>query len=275
MHVIATLDAEGQLVAKRTQQRVGAGAQRSNYFTRIEHALVRRYAPAPARLSQAQRLAFDEAPASLEEEIGIGLRQALRIGGRKRLGELGAADRGLGNIRFEFGQPGAVQHGSGDAERLQLFDLGEPRVLATLGAEHLDPAAGTNEPHRPRRLRQREMLGRRRTHQLPHCLRGRHAACRIGGEKVAPEKRRNRRQRRPAHMRPRIEIERRPRQFERVARKNVGEHRLALDDAGVPEARVHARRPEPVDQHDGATARLQMQRRRHADKPGAENDHID
>src|SRR5947209_20485081 len=59
-----------------------------------------------------------------------------------------------------------------------------------------------------------------------------------------------------------------------LARERARKDRRALDDAGVAVARLLAGRIVLVDEHDGASTPLQMQRRGDADHPGAENDRI-
>ena len=69
-------------------------------------------------------------------------------------------------------------------------------------------------------------------------------------------------------MRAGIAVQRGERDLGRVAREQIGEDRLGLDDPGVAVARLAGRLAEPVDDRDRAPARLQRERRRDADDPG-------
>src|SRR6516165_9811659 len=57
------------------------------------------------------------------------------------------------------------------------------------------------------------------------------------------------------------------------ARKRIGDHTLALDQAGVAVARLLSR-PAAVDKHDVAATPLQMQGDADSDHSRSENDHI-
>ena len=78
---------------------------------------------------------------------------------------------------------------------------------------------------------------------------------------IAPDRRRDRRQRAVADIGARIEIERPARDLGRRARKHVGHDRFGLDDAGVAEARLARGLGMTVDERDRSAARLKMQAR--------------
>ena len=76
-------------------------------------------------------------------------------------------------------------------------------------------------------------------------------------------------------MRPGIAVQRRERDLGRLAREDIGEDRLGLDDPGVAVARLARRLAEPVDDRDRPPARLQRERRGDPDDSGPENDRVD
>ncbi len=78
-----------------------------------------------------------------------------------------------------------------------------------------------------------------------------------------------------ADMGARIAVERGERDLGQVAREHIGEDRLALDDAGVAEARLARRLVQAIDDRDRPPARLKRERGRDADDPRAKHNHVD
>ncbi len=228
-----------------------------------------------ARLRETARVALLHPAAALHEERRVALRQPLRVGRRQGIGEMGAAERGRADMGLERLERGPVEQNRRDPVRLQFLDFLVHRLLAARAAPDLDPAGLAQQGAGPGRLGELAVLGARSPDQRRHRPRRFVASGRGGGLEISPQRGRDRGKRAIADMGARVAVERGERDLGQVAREHVREDRLALDDAGVAEARLARRLVEAVDDRDRPPARLKRQRGRDADDPGAEHDHVD
>ena len=104
MPVVAALDEEWQLEAKRPDEIVRPGTERDHGLGRGNPALVGRDHPASRAGLERHGVAFFEPAAALNEQRRIGARQPLRIGRAQRIGEMRAAAPGLADMGLERGQ---------------------------------------------------------------------------------------------------------------------------------------------------------------------------
>jgi hypothetical protein len=188
---------------------------------------------------------------------------------------MGAAERGLANMWLERGQRRPVEQHRLDAPGFQLLDVPVNGFFAAGAAPDLDPAGRAQERAGTGGFREPQVLGARCAHQRGHRLGGLALACRGRCRKVAPELGRDRGQRLVADMGAGIAVERCARDITGASRKEVRQDRLALDNAGIAEARLARCFAQAIDDGDASTARLKGERRGDADNPGAEHDHID
>ena len=73
----------------------------------------------------------------------------------------------------------------------------------------------------------------------------------------------------------RIEVRAGAHDLGRIAREQVGQHRLALDDAGIAETRLPRRLAQSIDDRDRSPPLLKRERGGDADDAGPQNDGID
>ena len=149
------------------------------------------------------------------------------------------------------------------------------QLLPARAAIGLDPAAGAQQPRRARVLRELQVLVRRGEQERGHDLAGRGLSRLRRGAEIAPDRRRDRRQRTMAHVGARIAVRGRPRDLADRAREQIREDAFRLDDAAVAEARLPRRFRQTVDERDSSAARLKRERRRDADDSGAKHNDVD
>ena len=188
---------------------------------------------------------------------------------------MGAAERGLTDIRFERNQRRPIEKMGDDAIGPQLLDFFVRGLFAARAAPDLDPSAGTQQFAGAGGRRELQVLLRGAEDQRRHNFRGRGLVGLGRGEKIAPQRACARGHRAIADMSARVLVERGARDCARRAREEVGNDRLALDYAGVAEARFVRRFALAIDNRDGPAARLQGKRGGNADHSRSEHDRVD
>ena len=186
-----------------------------------------------------------------------------------------AADRLVADMRLKRGEPGAVEEDRLHSEPFELLGLGVRQILPVGAAIRFDPAAGAQKRGGAGVLSEPQVLAGRGGQERGHDLAGRFLSCLSRGLEIAPDRRRDRRQRAMADVGARIAVHGRPRDLAQRAREEIGEDPFALDDAAIAEAGLARRFRQTVDERDGSAARRKRERRRDADNSRAKHDGVD
>ena len=143
MHVVAALDAEREAVAERRwRDRRRPGPERDHRVGGLQRPVGGRHRPAVADGARRARVAGDEPAAARDEQVGVGLRQRLRVGRRQRIGEMDAAAR---RRRRDAARARASSSRSSVDRRtpngFTSSTSASARSSPRVGAQGLDPAA--------------------------------------------------------------------------------------------------------------------------------------
>ncbi len=275
MHVIAALRAQRNPVTERREHLIGPRAQRDHGRACHERPVFGPDLPAVIHLHERRRVAAHERAAVTLEQPRIGLgqparaRHGLRVLPVKRAAE-GVADTGLARaqrMRVEHGHPQPVR--VGHALLRARF-----RVEQRGRTKRLDPAAVVHERLRVGAREQRIVLDDARRDERQQVARGGREPLRRRFAPEACEPARIRGQRAVVPIEIDGAVARIAQQRAEPARKRIRHDRRALDQSRIAVAGFLAGRA-PVDERDAQPAILQMQRRRHADDAGPQNNHVE
>lgn len=270
VHVVPALDGQRQAVAQARGEDVRPGAHGDDDVVCAQLAFLGLQQPRGVRRERVG-IGFKQAAAELLEIPCVGRDQRVRVAHGIGFCITQAAEQRCVQMRFNAAQARWVQRFKGDAVfALPALDVARFLVLRGGIAEDLDPAAGADQMRGAGGFGQSAVLAHAVRDQRRIRPRNRRVPRGVRVAPVLPQKRQQPGQVARVVMHVRRRVARITQQCRQVARERIRIHTLALNQPGIAERRLKARRT-AVDKRDGAPAFLQMHRHRYADNAGAQH----